>query len=204
METYIETEDYKKYFEKGISYSQYFQSMIKEVENKVEGINSHYVPMNLQRSKRISKTIQLLNEVKEIFPFLKRNINWLVISEHWCGDASQILPVINTICETSRGKINLRIVYRDQNLDLINAHLTNGSMSIPKLLQLDDAFHLIGEFGPRPLEAQNLVLQMKLNPATASNYSERLHKWYADDKSISIQKDLVSLLKIALNLPQTI
>jgi hypothetical protein len=204
METHLKTEEYKKYFEKGISYSQYFQSMAKEVENKVESFNSHYIPMNLQRSKRISKTIQLLNEVKEIFPFLKRNINWLVISEHWCGDASQILPVINTISEASRGKINLRIVYRDQNLDLMNAHLTNGSASIPKLLQLDEAFQLIGEYGPRPLDAQNLVVQLKSNPETAPNYSERLHKWYADDKSMSIQKDLVSLLKMALNLPQTI
>lgn len=192
--TRLTSEDYKKYFEKGISYQAYLQNMENEVASKIETEYSQYIPMNLQRSKRIAKTLQLQELTKTVIKSLSKKVNWLLISEHWCGDASQILPVINAFAEFSNKMIDLRVVYRDENLELMEAHLTNGTKSIPKLIQLDENFVITAIGEPRPEEAQKLVKQVKADPETAKNYSEILHKWYADDKTISTQKDLIALL----------
>jgi len=85
-------------------------------------------------------------------------VKWLLITEHWCGDASQINPIIKHVAEASNGNIELKLVYRDQHEELIDAHLTDGrSRSIPILLQLDSNYNYLSSYGPRPDDAQVLV-----------------------------------------------
>lgn len=193
--THLNTADYALFFEKGIGYEAYMESMVHDVENHVERMYAEYIPMNLQRSKRIAKTFRLSPEIAEMLANLSKKVNWLVISEHWCGDASQIMPIFHGIAAASNGMIDLRIVYRDENPDLIDAHLTNGGKSIPKLIQLTTDFQITGTWGPRPVEAQKLVTELKANPIEGVNYADVLHKWYADDKTHSSQAELLKLLK---------
>lgn len=192
--THLNTADYALFFEKGISYEAYIETMTYDVANDVERMYAEYIPMNLQRSKRISKTFQLSPEIAEMLANLNKKVNWLVISEHWCGDASQIMPILHGIAVASNGMIDLRIVYRDDN-NLIEAHLTNGGKSIPKLIQLTTDFHITATWGPRPVAAQKLVVELKANPIEGVNYADILHKWYADDKTHSSQSELLELLK---------
>jgi hypothetical protein len=196
--TTLGRQEHQHYFEKGISYSRYLSNMISEVESGVESEKSHYIPLNLQRSQRIAKTVQLTDTIKAEIKSLHHKISWLVISEHWCGDSAQSLPVMNAIAEASNGLIDLRIVYRDENPELIDAHLTNGGRAIPKLIQMDRNYSMTGTWGPRPNEAQRLVKELKSNPETAASYNEKLHKWYADDKTAAIQRDIAKLLKMAV------
>lgn len=186
--------NYQKYFDSGISFNAYLIGVEKDAAlNSSETPLSH-VPMNLQRITRIMKTIQLIPEMKQALNNLTDNKYWILISEHWCGDASQIAPVINAIAENSGGKIILKIVYRDQNPELIDAHLTNGAKAIPLLLQLNTNFELTEIWGPRPDAAQKLVKELKSNSETAERYAEYLHKWYAQDKQQKIQQELLHLL----------
>lgn len=182
--------NYKDYFEKGISYAEYLMNFEAELNSGIESKYSTYLPMNWQRSNRIEKTLILDSK----FEAIEQTTNWLVISEHWCGDASQILPVIHKISLASKGKINLKIIYRDQYPELIEMHLTKGSKSIPKLIQLDENFNFVKDWGPRPETAQQLVIQLKSNPITSPTYSEEVHKWYAKDKQTEIQKELFELI----------
>ena len=190
--------EHQLYFEKGISYSHYLENMIGEVKSGVETDKSHYIPLNIQRSQRIAKTVQLSDAITNEIKSLHHKINWLLITEHWCGDSAQTLPVMNAVAEASNGLIDLRIVYRDENPDLMNAYLTNGGKAIPKLIQLDTKYNVTGTWGPRPNEAQRLVKELKSNPDTAATYADKLHKWYADDKTASTQRDLTKLLRIAV------
>lgn len=187
-------QDYKNYLDKSISYTTYLENA--ENEAKIEPREGYlvYVPQNLQRMKRIAKTLRLNDEILLAVNSLKSEINWLVISEHWCGDASQTLPIFDAIAQISEGKISLRIVYRDANPALMDNHLTGQSRSIPKLIQFDKDLNITGTWGPRPVAAQKMVIDLKKEPSTASNYSEILHKWYADDKQQSIQKEILALL----------
>ena len=182
--------NYKDYFEKGITYEEYQRNFEAELNSGIETKNSIYLPMNWQRSIRIEKTLILDSK----FETMEQTANWLIISEHWCGDASQILPVIHKISLASNGKINLKMIYRDQYPELIEMHLTKGSKSIPKLLQLDENYNFIKDWGPRPETAQQLVIQLKSNPIASLTYSEEVHKWYAKDKQKEIQEELFELI----------
>jgi hypothetical protein len=76
----------------------------------------------------------------------------------------------------------------------MNAYLTNGSRSIPKLVQLNEHFNVTGIWGPRPTTAQKLVMELKANPATAPTYANELHLWYAKDKQQSMEQEVKQLI----------
>lgn len=188
--------DYGFYLAKGIDFSRYKENFEKELNGSDENPYKQYLPMNWQRLTRIERHVQLNADLIAAIASKETTQNWLVITEHWCGDAAQIVPVLAALAQASEGKINLKLVYRDQNLELMDAHLTNGGRSIPKLLVLNASNELLASWGPRPKEAQDLVVQLKNNPETAANYAEELHKWYAHNKQVKIQEELLVLMKI--------
>lgn len=188
----IEKVDYKRYFEKAINYQEYLENFQAEIGQGDNSPFAQYLPQNWQRQSRLDRKLKLNPELIAAINEIKTPINWLVITEHWCGDASQINPIINKIAEESKGKINLRFIYRDANEELIDAHLTDGrSRSIPILLQLDESFNVTKVYGPRPAEAQALVKSIL---ADGGSYNIPLHTWYAKDKQRSLQKDMVDFL----------
>lgn len=187
--------DYKNYFELATDFDNYLRVMEEEAAQKAtEGLLA-YVPMNLQRVTRILKTYEPSEALLEQITQIQHKINWLVITENWCGDAAQIVPVMQKIALASQGKITLKLIYRDQHLPLMDAHLTGNSRSIPKLIQLDTHFNITAIWGPRPNEAQQLVVDVKKNPATADKYKEELHKWYAQNKQAYIERDLIKAIQ---------
>ena len=97
----------------------------------------HYTKLNEARMNRLDKTMKVVDDVKLNLINLDKKYTWLVISEGWCGDAAQILPILNKMSEVTNN-INLRIVLRDENSDLMNQFLTNGSKSIPIVIILEE------------------------------------------------------------------
>jgi hypothetical protein len=154
----------------------------------------HYSELNEVRMKRLEKTLKLDPEVEKTLQNLKSNQTWLVISESWCGDAAQILPIIKLMSEASEN-IDLKLVFRDENEELIHLFLTNGAKSIPKLLVLDESFNLINHWGPRPEGAKNLIIEYKANHGIVDEAAKiALQKWYLDDKGISTMKEIVGVI----------
>lgn len=193
-ETQLNKAEYQTFFEKAINYEVYLQNFQEEMAQEEQGPYSQYLPQNWSRQSRLDRKLKLTEELQQSVSLLNKPLNWLVITEHWCGDASQIIPIINKIAADSDGKIKLRFIYRDENEDLMNAHLTDGrSKSIPILLSFDAEFNLLGSYGPRPTVAQELVKSLL---AKDEAYSIPLHTWYAKDKQKSIQKDLQNVLSM--------
>ncbi|MEX2349619.1 MAG: thioredoxin family protein, partial [Flavobacteriaceae bacterium] len=129
----------------------------------------------------------------ELLKFQK-NITWLVITEAWCGDAAQVLPVLNKVAETTP-KIALKLVYRDENPELIEMFLTSGSRSIPKLIALDEHNQVLYTWGPRPTEAAKMVVDFKnLNGLLTPEFKQDLQLWYNKDKGLNIIADQLTLL----------
>ena len=154
----------------------------------------HYSELNEVRMKRLEKTLKLDLEVEKALQNLKSKQTWLVISEGWCGDAAQILPIIKLMSEASKN-IDLKLVFRDENEELINLFLTNGAKSIPKLLLLDESFNLINHWGPRPEGAKNLIIEYKAKHGIVDEAAKiALQKWYLDDKGISTMMEIVKLI----------
>ena len=155
----------------------------------------HYSELNEVRMKRLEKTLKLDLEVEKALQNLKSKQTWLVISEGWCGDAAQILPIIKLMSEAYEN-IDLKLVFRDENEELINLFLTNGAKSIPKLLLLDESFNLINHWGPRPEGAKNLIIEYKAKHGIVDEAAKiALQKWYLDDKGISTMKEIVAILQ---------
>ena len=154
-----------------------------------------YTKMNVTRMKRIDKHTPLLDELAGFVAAMERPQKWVVITEPWCGDAAQIVPVFNKIAEASNGNIEMVLVLRDHHEALMNQYLTNGGKSIPKLIAYDAASgEELFNWGPRPVPAQKLFLELKNAEAPFQELSEKLHKWYADDKTITTQSELLSYL----------
>lgn len=156
----------------------------------------HYTKMNVQRMNRVDKTAVLSEEILETLKGIKGKYHFLVITEGWCGDAAQIVPVINKIVEQAPNHFKLKLTLRDKNLPLIDAHLTNGGRSIPVLLILDEAGNLLlPKWGPRPAVLQGLLAQWKAEGVEMPELAEKLHGWYAKDKTAATQQELNELLK---------
>lgn len=186
--------DYRNYLRKGISYDQYKQNMAEDLATTEDGRMKEYINLNQRRMQRVEKTFIPSGEILSQLKSLKHKTYWLVLTEHWCGDASQTLPALQRIAEKSGGMIELKLVYRDQHDELMNAYLTNETRSIPKLVQLDAHFNVTGIWGPRPTVAQKMVKELKANPATQSTYANDLHLWYARDKQQSLEKEISKLI----------
>ena len=155
----------------------------------------NYTRLNESRMHRLDKTVQVVADVKLVLENLSKESIWLVLSESWCGDAAQVLPVINKMAEVS-DKIDLRIVLRDENEDLMNLFLTDGTKSIPKLIIIDKANgEVVGDFGPRPMPAKQLIVDYKAAHGVVDEAAKiELQKWYLADKGVAIQQGIVGLI----------
>jgi len=155
-----------------------------------------YGKMNVQRMKRLNKTIQLKPELEQALNELTRKITFLVITEGWCGDAAQNVPVFNKLLEHT-DKIELKLILRDENLEVMDAFLTNGGRSIPKLIALDtETLEVIGTWGPRPEAAQFMVTEFrKIENGEYSEFVKEVQLWYARDKTLSMQNEIIDLFK---------
>lgn len=156
---------------------------------------ANYTLLNHSRMKRLDKTIKISEEIQEKFESFSGDLSWVVLTESWCGDAAHALPVMNKLA-TLAPSIDFKVILRDENLDLMNAFLTNGSMSIPKLIVLDNqSGEIIGDWGPRPSKATALVEEYKAEHGQLTpEFKTDLQVWYNKDKSNNIIKDLAQLI----------
>jgi hypothetical protein len=192
---------YSAYWKKAMSYAMY-RSTVSDLLARGLTTGTHqspemldYARLNDHRMDRVEKRFQMLPALQEKLDQLSEPLHWLVLSEGWCGDAAQNLPALEKIAEHSHGKIHLRVLLRDENTELMDQWLTNGGRSIPKLIQLNAAFEVTGSWGPRPAEAQAMVLAAKAAGEDHHVYAERVHKWYAHNNSADLQGEILELLK---------
>lgn len=183
---------------KAIDYTSY-KSIITSLleEGKSTGPNqsealTNYSKMNVQRMKRWDKTFTLTEDLKKVLSEITRDSLWIVLAEGWCGDAAQNIPGLVKMAKQSE-HIDIRFLFRDEHLELMDQYLTNGGRSIPKLIAIDASTHEeLFSWGPRPKAAQQIFLDLKTQGLP---YAEAIHKWYAQDKGLSLQQEIRDLLQ---------
>lgn len=155
-----------------------------------------YTQDNLERMNRIKRDItidsKLYNEVQQI----TTPQTWICITEPWCGDASQIVPVLYLI-SLCNPLIDFKIILRDENLEVMDAYLTNGGRSIPKLvMQETETGKELGVWGPRPATLQEIVVAQKDDTTTSFGDKVRMiHAWYGENKTVAIQDEFLTMFK---------
>ena len=183
-------------------YLNTFEEMVSGQEtssaNPTEAL-VEFTRLNLARTQRIHKTISINSALQILVEGLQHHYTWVVITEAWCGDSAQNLPIIAELAKLNPTKIKLQILWRDKNLQLMDQYLTNGARAIPKLIALDDTLGTEAfVWGPRPASPQELLLAWKQHPEGRSweDFEKELHSWYAKDKGESIQQEFIQLLAL--------
>ncbi|MBP0904787.1 thioredoxin family protein [Mariniflexile gromovii] len=191
----------KNSLKNGLTYQAY-RDLVKQLseENTTTGIEkteafATYTKLNDRRMNRWDKTLKVSNKAQKQISEFETKMTWLVIAESWCGDAAHVLPVLNKMAELNH-HIDLKIVLRDENPELMDAFLTNGSRSIPKLIIIDDeSGHVLNTYGPRPSEATSLVNRYKVKYGVLTpEFKEDLQHWYNNDKGQNIIDDVTNIL----------
>jgi len=158
----------------------------------------HYTKLNLKRMQRLNRSAMpseaLLAAVQAI-PFRMR---WVVITEPWCGDAAQNLPLIaNTAAQA--GNVDLHLVLRDENVEYMDQFLTNGTRSIPKLVMYAEGEdRVLGTWGPRPAPVQALVVAYKQkvdDKPSFEEFSTEIHQWYHRNANKSLESELLAIFR---------
>ncbi len=172
------------------------------IERQTTGPNQskdlvQYTRLNNQRMDRVDKKTIIMPELLKELKAIGENQIWLGLVEAWCGDVPHNIPPLAKMA-VSVPKVSFRLLLRDENLDVMDAYQTNGTRSIPKVIALKkDTLEELWTWGPRPEPAQNLFLELKEKGVPSADISEEIQKWYNKDKSQTLQKEILELVRSA-------
>jgi hypothetical protein len=154
----------------------------------------HYIGKNALLMAQYDKTYKTSDGLKAALTAAPATA-WLVITEGWCGDAAFNVPMLAAVERAFPDKISLHLFLRDSNLELMDANLTEGGRSIPKLVVLSNDFKELGNWGPRPAGLQTLMKSWKNEGLHIKEIIPRVHEWYDNDATRSVQEELTEMIK---------
>lgn len=189
----------KKYWDKAISFEEYFKKT-EEIVNKNEADLTEeekkmmdYYQLGVQRMSRMLKVYK--PDEEQVNKLVAKNFKgkFLIISEGWCGDAGQTVPAVSLFFE---GKNEVRIIYRDENPDLIDQFLTNGTRSIPIVVVLDENNEVITHWGPRPAYGIELLKKHKSDPENypKEQFYNDIQVYYAKNRGVDVINEILDLI----------
>ncbi len=191
---------------KAFTYPQFVQFTEQLVaENRTTGSNQseaylNYTRMCLQRMNRWNKTAKVSAKMAHLVESIPEPQIWLVITEAWCGDGAQSIPYLAKL-EELNPQIQLRIIMRDEYPEIMDAYLTNGARSIPKLVAFTQDLKVeLFTWGPKPEYLMNRHKAYK-HDAQGLSYSaflEEIHLWYAKNKNQDLEAELFPLIQATL------
>lgn len=156
---------------------------------------TEHARLNIGRMKRVAQNVALVPAVKEKIASITEPQTWYVLTEGWCGDAAQSIPVLHAMAELNPN-ITFRLLLRDENPDIMDRYLQFGkSRSIPKLIaRCEKQQRELFNWGPRPIALQEIYDDLRESQAPFETIADTIHSWYARDETHSIQLELLDLL----------
>lgn len=190
--------DLLNYINKGLTYENYIVRVEDELEAEIEIDDPkeivQYYALGLQRMNRVFKTFNLMPVQEARIKNTANNFKFLIITEGWCGDASQILPVVEKLAIALN--VEASYIFRDENLELMENYKTNGAISIPIIIGVAEDGSELFRFGPRPQYGMDLLHRFKNNPDIYSKeeFHEDLQKYYNNNKGVDIVNEILDLI----------
>jgi len=181
--------------EKGLTFEEFYaRAEARMNANDPEDRYASGRPLNHSRMARHLKTYEPSQAIMNVIADIPGAQTWVVITEDWCGDSAQTLPIVARIAGLNSG-IMLRILDRDTYPDAIEGYLTNGARSIPIVIatQADQAGNSeeLWTWGPRPDAAKPLVTSWKNEHETSTDWYPLLHTWYAHNAQTNVESDML-------------
>ncbi|MBC8426273.1 thioredoxin family protein [bacterium] len=182
-----------------LDYETYLEIMKTRADTPADGLDEEaaervgYTKLNLHRSQRIGRTYTVSDELGARLDRIAAPRIWMVLTEPWCGDSAQCLPHLAVMARRNP-LIDLRILPRDENLDVMDLYLTGESRSIPQLVVFDTEGNELWRWGPRPAAAQVVFDQAKAEGLEKPALLERLHLWYGRDRGREVEREITGLV----------
>ncbi|MFN5620894.1 MAG: thioredoxin family protein [Flavobacteriales bacterium] len=189
------------------TYSEYIALIEKLLaEGKVTGNQQsdslvEYTRLNMHRLHRWEKTWQPDSALTVLFAALKQPLTWIIITEGWCGDAAQQIPVFEKLAALNEF-VHTRYVLRDEHPEFMDKFLTNGSRSIPVVICLNESNEVFWKWGPRPQEAVEMLNKLKSEGMEEAYRKKELHAWYAKNKHKALQSEIYQLMRAQSSIAQ--
>jgi 2-hydroxy-3-keto-5-methylthiopentenyl-1-phosphate phosphatase len=187
-----------RWIENSVDYQTYLSQMLEKInraQNGKEIIQKiDHIKLNYQRSVRIKKSYRINPDLPQVIRQIDKPQQWIVLTEDWCGDSAQNLPFIARMAGLN-DKITLRILRRDQNLELMDRYLTSGKRAIPKLIAFDENGAELFNWGPRPEPAIRIFEGLKDRGLEKKEILTQLHQWYARDAGKTLERDFYEILE---------
>lgn len=185
----------------GLTYEAYLTAWREEAEAPVGGLDKdarkvrHYTAYNLERSEAVHAAYTPSDALREAVTQIETPQLWMVLTEAWCGDSAFCLPVLVEAARLTE-HVTLRILLRDDNLDIMDQYLTNGaSRSIPKLVGFAHDGAELFQWGPRPEAAQRLYDQERAAAKDKETAIQTLVAWYEEGGWHDVDRELAKALE---------
>ena len=139
----------------GLTYADYRAHWREQKDQSAEGLDPderktlHYLNYNWERQAHVHDNYTPSDDLESAVDAIDEPQLWMVLTEPWCGDSAFLLPVIAEAAQLN-DDVTLRILLRDDNLDVMDQYLTDGSRSIPKMAAFSDDGEELFTWGPRP------------------------------------------------------
>ncbi len=154
----------KEWFEKGMTTQQYLD----------------YMKVNKENTETILHKFEIPKEDEQILSSLSnQNLSVIILTEDWCGDAMINVPILLKLAEATN--MHVRFLLRDENLELMDQYLTNGtSRAIPIFIFIDENGIEKAVWGPRAPEIQKMVEEARaeLPDKEAEEFPEKQKAMY--------------------------
>lgn len=142
--------------------------------------------------KTTHRIARISDALRETVAGISTPLSLLVLTEDWCGDAIHTLPFVARLVDAN-SRIDMRVVSRDANAAIMNAHLSGVSRSIPVVIAYNESGRERGWWGPRPTALQHWVKNEGLSMEKDDRY-KAIRTWYARDRGETTASEVLQLL----------
>jgi hypothetical protein len=169
----------------GLSYDDYHAHWRTQKDESPDGKSPderrriHFLNYNWERQAHVHDEYTPSEELRDAVSDVAHPQLWMVLTEPWCGDSAFLLPIIAKAASLS-DHITLRILLRDDNLDIMDQYLTDGGRSIPKLVSFSEDGDELFTWGPRPDGARERFAELTAEYDDKMAVIEKLVAYYED------------------------
>lgn len=122
-------------------------------------------PVKAEPWRGVESRIALSAAQRQLITSFTRRINVLCLSGIWCGDCSSQVPMLHRIAEANPTSIGLRILDRDEHIDLSRLVMINAGLRVPTVIFAAEDFEFVGLMGDRTLSRYRAVAARQLGPS---------------------------------------
>src|SRR5699024_10287447 len=167
--------DLNKWFDKGLTPEEYMDSLEYHKDNFMHVYNHFTMPDDEDK----------LAAIKE------KNLRVVALAEVWCGHCMLCVPILLRLAEKTG--MPVKILPRDENLELMDQYLTNEKRIIPIFVFIDEDGNEIAKWGPMSETTRAYVDNLKkdLPPKDAEDYKEKFKEFAkTTSKEFTENKDI--------------